>query len=118
MLQVLGEELRSHGYCVTIPQSHPLSPGEILGCTAPKIKDVDMLLYVGDGRFHLESAMIANPHLQAYKYDPYTKVLSRDSYDMPRMLSNRGAAVTQAASAKLFGVVWGTLGKFHEYFHL
>lgn len=30
---------------VTIPQVKPLSPGEILGCTAPKLpKDVDGLL--------------------------------------------------------------------------
>ncbi|OWA51941.1 Diphthamide biosynthesis protein 1 [Hypsibius exemplaris] len=110
-LHLLGEELRSKGYSVLIPQAHPLSPGEVLGCTSPKIKDVDVLLYVGDGRFHLESAMIANPHLQAYKYDPYTKTLSRDSYDMPRMLLNRGGAITTAASAKLFGIVWGTLGR-------
>ena len=54
--------------------------------------------------------MIANPHLQAYKYDPYTKTLSRDSYDMPRMLGNRGDAIARAAAAKLFGIVWGTLG--------
>ena len=32
-----------------------MSPGEILGCTAPKMCDVDILIYVGDGRFHLES---------------------------------------------------------------
>lgn len=28
-------------YNVTIPQSRPLSPGEVLGCTAPKLKDMD-----------------------------------------------------------------------------
>jgi 2-(3-amino-3-carboxypropyl)histidine synthase len=31
---------------VTIPRSKPLSPGEILGCTAPKLGDVDALMYV------------------------------------------------------------------------
>ena len=36
----------------------------------------DCLIYLGDGRFHLESAMIANPDLQAYRYDPYSKVVS------------------------------------------
>lgn len=38
---------------------------------------MDALLYVGDGRFHLESAMIANPTVQAYRYDPYSKVKAR-----------------------------------------
>jgi 2-(3-amino-3-carboxypropyl)histidine synthase len=33
-------------YDATIPRSKPLSPGEILGCTAPRLDDVDALLYV------------------------------------------------------------------------
>ncbi len=45
-----------------------LSPGEILGCTAPKLTDVDALIYVGDGRFHLESIMIANEHVDAFRF--------------------------------------------------
>jgi 2-(3-amino-3-carboxypropyl)histidine synthase len=31
-------------YNITIPQSRPLSPGEVLGCTAPKLPDVDALM--------------------------------------------------------------------------
>lgn len=31
-------------YDVTIPQARPLSPGEVLGCTAPKLNDVDALM--------------------------------------------------------------------------
>ena len=33
-------------YDATIPRSKPLSPGEILGCTAPRLDDVDALMYV------------------------------------------------------------------------
>ncbi|QQP42277.1 Diphthamide biosynthesis protein 1like, partial [Caligus rogercresseyi] len=51
---------------VYVPQSKPLSPGEILGCTSPKLKEFEALVYLGDGKFHLESAMIANPDIQAY----------------------------------------------------
>ena len=50
-----------------VVQAKPLSPGEILGCTSPHMKDSHNLVYLGDGRFHLESAMIANPHLNAYR---------------------------------------------------
>ena len=48
-----------------IPQAKPLSPGEVLGCTSPNMMtdDADILLYLGDGRFHLESIMISNPGL-------------------------------------------------------
>ena len=31
-------------YEVIIPRSKPLSPGEILGCTAPRLEDVDALM--------------------------------------------------------------------------
>jgi 2-(3-amino-3-carboxypropyl)histidine synthase len=31
-------------YDITVPQVKPLSPGEILGCTAPKLGDVDALM--------------------------------------------------------------------------
>lgn len=35
-------------YDATIPRSKPLSPGEILGCTAPKLGDVDAILFVSN----------------------------------------------------------------------
>lgn len=40
------EKLWSGKYEATIPRSKPLSPGEILGCTAPRLNDVDALMYV------------------------------------------------------------------------
>ncbi|XP_026688082.1 2-(3-amino-3-carboxypropyl)histidine synthase subunit 1 [Diaphorina citri] len=68
-LHSIASLLRNDGYTVLIPQIKPLSPGEILGCTSPRIgkDEADILLYLGDGRFHLESIMIANPHLTAYR---------------------------------------------------
>lgn len=51
------------------PQARPLSPGEVLGCTAPRIQgEHDAIVFVADGRFHLEALMIANPHLPAYRW--------------------------------------------------
>jgi 2-(3-amino-3-carboxypropyl)histidine synthase len=35
-------------YEITVPRSKPLSPGEILGCTAPRLNDVDAILSVVD----------------------------------------------------------------------
>jgi 2-(3-amino-3-carboxypropyl)histidine synthase len=50
-------------------QVAPLSPGEVLGCTAPVLAPgaADALVFVADGRFHLEAIMIANPWLPAYR---------------------------------------------------
>lgn len=56
---------------LSIPQSRPLSSGEVLGCTAPQLAaNVDGILYIGDGRFHLEAIMIANPRLQGSYFLP------------------------------------------------
>jgi 2-(3-amino-3-carboxypropyl)histidine synthase len=98
-------------YSVKMPQSKPLSPGEILGCTSPKVADCDALVYLGDGRFHLESIMISNPSLPAYRYDPYSKVFSVESYDTDRMHVVRKGAIATAATAKRFGLILGTLGR-------
>ncbi|CAE6423006.1 unnamed protein product [Rhizoctonia solani] len=107
-----------HGrYEATIPRSKPLSPGEILGCTAPRLSnDVDALIYVGDGRFHLEAMMIANPAVPAFRYDPYSKKLTRECYDHAEMREVRAQAV-RAASQSLssntgrWGLILGTLGR-------
>ena len=130
-------------YEATIPRAKPLSPGEILGCTAPRLGDVDALLfvhyhsiflpfiltmyhfrYLGDGRFHLESIMIANPNTPAFRYDPYSKKLTREHYDHREMTSMRHQAVQTARSSlktleqniltgitPSWGVVLGTLGR-------
>lgn len=43
--------------------------GEVLGCTAPVLKeDADAIVFVADGRFHLEAIMIANPAIPAYRW--------------------------------------------------
>ncbi|TYJ51587.1 diphthamide biosynthesis protein 1 [Cryptococcus floricola] len=104
-------------YDVTIPQARPLSPGEVLGCTAPKLKDVDGLIYVGDGRFHLESIMIANPSVPAFRYDPYSKKFTRETYNHTEMRGLRGDAVKSARKnladhgSGSWAVLLGTLGR-------
>ncbi len=112
-LQLIAEELKeSHeGLSVTVPQAKPLSPGEILGCTSPTIKNADVLIYLGDGRFHLESAMIANPDLKAYRYDPYSKEFTREYYDHELMLKNRNRHIQLAREGRTWGVILGTLGR-------
>ncbi|XP_062887985.1 2-(3-amino-3-carboxypropyl)histidine synthase subunit 1 isoform X2 [Mobula hypostoma] len=110
-LQSTSQELRSD-YDICVPQCKPLSPGEILGCTSPHIeKPVDAIIYLGDGRFHLESIMIANPGTPAYRYDPYSKVLSREYYDHVAMQEIRKDAIATAAKAKMWGLILGTLGR-------
>lgn len=72
---------------------------------------MDVLVYIGDGRFHLEAAMISNPNLTAYRYDPYEKKITIEKYDHVQMLANRKDAITRAKDAKIFGLILGTLGR-------
>ena len=47
--------------------AHP-SVGEVLGCTAPVVgSDTEAIVFVADGRFHLEAFMIANPSIPAFR---------------------------------------------------
>lgn len=110
-LHHVANELRDLGFEVTVPQTKPLSPGEILGCTSPRLPEGSTLVYLGDGRFHLEAAMIANPHVEAFKYDPYDKKFTQEYYDHEAMRRNRKIAIEKARKAKRFGLILGTLGR-------
>jgi 2-(3-amino-3-carboxypropyl)histidine synthase len=125
-LHALRTPLEQAGHTIMIPQSAPLSRGEILGCTAPSLNaknvsestksglsqpEVDALLYVGDGRFHLEAAMIANPTLPAYRYDPYSRELTREHYEHSDMRDARAEAVASARKAQRWGLILGALGR-------
>lgn len=68
--------------------------------------------------------MIANPLVPAFRYDPYTKRLTRELYDHEEMRTMRGNAVAQAKESlvenarkedekdkEAWAVVLGTLGR-------
>lgn len=110
--------LEKAGFGVVVPQIAPLSRGEILGCTSPDLsraaaadKKVDLILYLGDGRFHLESIMIHNPDVPAYRYDPYSRRLTREEYGHAEMQDLRRAAISAAKKARKWGLILGSLGR-------
>ncbi|CAN6636878.1 2-(3-amino-3-carboxypropyl)histidine synthase subunit 1 [Trichomonascus vanleenenianus] len=95
------------------PQAMPLSKGEVLGCTSARLStdDVTAIVYVGDGRFHLESAMIHNPEIPAYKYDPYSRKFTIEKYDYVEMHALRRDAIRTAREARKVGIILGALGR-------
>ncbi|KAI8805267.1 putative diphthamide synthesis protein-domain-containing protein [Cladochytrium replicatum] len=113
-LQLARQRLTSE-YSFTgllVPQSKPLSPGEILGCTAPRLEHgAEAIVYLGDGRFHLEAMMIANPGVKAFRYDPYEKRITKETYEFDEMRRMRRSAVVAGKRAKSWGIVLGTLGR-------
>lgn len=112
----LAGRLREAGFDITVPQSRPLSPGEILGCTAPRLdKKIDTILFVCDGRFHLEALMIANPKIKAFRYDPYSRKLTHESYAFDEMYQQRISAINTTVrimqEGGTIGIILGTLGR-------
>lgn len=94
------------------PQTMPLSKGEVLGCTSARLeKSINAMIYIGDGRFHLESAMIHNPEIPAFRYDPYSRKLTRERYDQQQMVEVRQDAIETARGAKRIGLILGALGR-------
>eukprot|EP00760_Papus_ankaliazontas_P034052 PhM_4_TR6921/c0_g1_i1/m.80579/K07561/DPH1, dph2; 2-(3-amino-3-carboxypropyl)histidine synthase len=101
----------TYGY-LHMPQVKPLSCGEVLGCTSPIVpEDVSTVVYLGDGRFHLESVMIHNPSKRFLQYDPYVKKMTAESYDYEEMMKTRFGAIQQAKNAQTFALILGTLGR-------
>jgi 2-(3-amino-3-carboxypropyl)histidine synthase len=110
----IRNSLEKAGFSVIVPQIAPLSKGEILGCTSPRLSDgaeVDLILYLGDGRFHLESIMIHNPSIPAYRYDPYSRKLTHETYNHEEMQDMRRQAIRTAKSSKKWGLILGALGR-------
>ena len=68
-------------------------------------------MYLGDGRFHLESVMLANPHLSAIRYDPYDKRLTREEYGHEKSRLIRRKAIASAKEARVVGIILGGLGR-------
>lgn len=95
------------------PQTMPLSKGEVLGCTSAKLdhEHIDAMVYIGDGRFHLESAMIHNPDIVAFRYDPYLRKFTREKYDQEQMVQVRQDAIAHARGSRKIGLILGALGR-------
>ncbi len=84
-LYKLRDDLKQLGYInLIVPQERPRCGGETLGCTSAVLEyteEKDTVIFLADGRFHMEGAMIANPKHTYYKYHPYEQVFTLEQYD-------------------------------------
>lgn len=88
---------------VVLPQARPLSKGEVLGCTSPKFStdEIDLVIFISDGRFHIESTLIMNPNLPILKYNPYDKKFTQEKYNHLEMKVTRKNVIQQAIDSRL-----------------
>lgn len=83
---------------VVIPQEKPRSAGEVLGCTSPRllVRERNIVIFLCDGRFHMEAAMIANPEYEFYQYDPYSRAMTEEKYATNLMITRRQEEISRA----------------------
>ena len=109
------ETLEMKGYQLLVPQEKPRCAGETLGCTSPVLDlDVsDTVVYLCDGRFHMEAVMIANPKHKYFQYNPYTKKMTIEMYGFDQMIAVRQEELARCAITPntVVGVVMGVLGR-------
>ena len=68
---MIGPQLKKGENKLIIPQCKPRVQGEVLGCTSPilnKKNENNYVIFICDGRFHMESVMIQNPLFKYYQY--------------------------------------------------
>lgn len=107
------EKLSPYFERLDVPQVKPLSPGETLGCTSSQLAvDITDVFFIADGRFHMESAMIRNSHIKNFfRYCPYTKIMTREAYDISKMKENRFKSIIKCQeNVQTYGIILGTLG--------
>ena len=82
-----------------LPPSSILPSGEFLGCTCPTLHpasapplnstsptssdstSVDAIVCYADGRFHMDAAILANPTIPCYRFDPEQRTLTVETID-------------------------------------
>jgi 2-(3-amino-3-carboxypropyl)histidine synthase len=116
-LFLLKRQLIEKGYDknkLMIPQCKPRVQGEVLGCTSPKLDKKGencVVIFICDGRFHMESVMIQNPSFIFYQYNPFNHRFTIEEYDHKAMKKIRFDQIEKFKRAKYFGIIFGTLGR-------
>ena len=95
-----------------IPQTKPLSPGELLGCTSFSIKNQSGVIYIGDGRFHVESIFFFNPNIKIIQYNPFTRSLVLLGFKFTDAVSEKENFIEKALFfTKSCNFIFGALGR-------
>ena len=116
-LFLLKRKLIEKGYDknkLIIPQCKPRVQGEVLGCTSPilnKKNENNYVIFICDGRFHMESVMIQNPLFKYYQYNPFNHRFTIEEYDYKLMKNIRYKQMEIFKNINYIGIIFGTLGR-------
>ncbi|SBT78928.1 diphthamide biosynthesis protein 1, putative [Plasmodium ovale] len=69
------------------------------------------IVFIADGRFHLESLMIQNPDFTFYRYNPFDKMLSEEKYNYKLFYEIRKNEIKKCRNCKSVCIILSTLGR-------
>ena len=103
------ETLKRH---VNIYSNKPLSPGEVLGCTCLRIDNVSNIIFIGEGRFHLEATIISNSLCRFLQFNPFSQNFSVSDFKALVVYTKRKKEILKSIFGKVnIGLIIGTLGR-------
>lgn len=69
------------------------------------------IIFIADGRFHLESLMIHNPDFLFYRYNPFDKVITKEDYNYPLFYEIRKSEIKKCVDCRNVCIILSTLGR-------
>ncbi|KNG77163.1 diphthamide biosynthesis protein [Plasmodium falciparum IGH-CR14] len=69
------------------------------------------IIFIADGRFHLESVMIHNPDFLFYRYNPFDKIITEEKYDYKLFYDIRKNEIKKCVNCKSIGIKLSPLGR-------
>ena len=95
-----------------IPQTKPLSPGEVLGCTSFSTKNQSGVLYIGDGKFHIESVLFFNPNVKIVQFNPLNRSIVQIGFKFIEAIVEREYFIEKGLFfSKSCNIIFGALGR-------
>ena len=116
LLKNIKSNLNSSKKLINIFSNKPLSPGEVLGCTCFKTDNVSNIIFIGEGRFHLESTIISNPFSRFFQFNPFSQHFTVTDFNTINIYSQRQKEILNSFFGKInIGFIIGTLGRQGNY---
>ncbi|ANQ10622.1 Diphthamide synthesis protein [Plasmodium coatneyi] len=69
------------------------------------------IVFIADGRFHLESLMIHNPDFSFYRYNPFNKIITEEKYNYSLFHEIRKNEIKKCSNCRSVCIILSTLGR-------
>mmetsp|Transcript_18747 Transcript_18747/g.29261 ORF Transcript_18747/g.29261 Transcript_18747/m.29261 type:complete len:440 (+) Transcript_18747:1409-2728(+) len=111
-LERVKEKIKYFFNELTISRVKPLSKGEILGCTSNLNSKLLNYIFVGDGRFHIESGLLSNGKARFATFNPFNQCFSIvDFFSIRTSLKRNKLKLFSRIFRSNFIIIYSLLGK-------